>query len=150
MDELNETLKHEAQRLHACNKAMRHWPASGEPQDLIELWKGNIDFALDNDFPSPDFIKSNFDRALLNRNLIFVDEHIAIEDAPSGIYVVNGCCSGTIHFAPWTAATIYVRHSSNIKIVASDFAKVFVRLYDNADVVTKTDESAVVKIYDKR
>lgn len=150
MESLSDTLKRQAHELSACHKAMRNWPENGEPQRLIELWKSNIDFALDNNFPSPDFIKANFDRDLLNANLIFVDEFVDMDMAPSGIYVLNGECSGRIRLAPWTAATFYVRHSSKINIVADDFAKVFVRLYDEVDVEVDSDESAVVKVYDRR
>lgn len=150
MNNLNDILKREAQSLHACHKAMRQWPENGEPQQLIELWKNNIDFALDNDFPAVDFIRDNFDRDLLNENLIFVDEYVDMDMAPSGIYILNGECSGRIRFAPWTAATVYLRHSSKVTVVASDFARLFVRLYDEADVVAESEGSAVVKVYDRR
>lgn len=150
MESLSDTLKRQAHELSACHKAMRNWPENGEPQALIELWKNNIDFALEKDFPTLEFIKANFDRDLLNSNLIFVDEFVDMDMAPSGIYILNGECSGRIHLAPWTVATFYVRHSSKINIVADDFAKVFVRVFDEADVEVDSDESAVVKVYDRR
>lgn len=150
MDNLSDILKRQASSLSACHKAMREWPEDGDPQKLIELWKSNIDFALEKDFPSVDFIKANFDQELLNDNLVFVDEYVDMNMAPSGVYVLNGECTGRIKFAPWTAATLYVRHSSNIIVEATDFAKVFVRLYDNASVVDEYDDSASVRIYDRR
>lgn len=149
MNDLSETLKQQAVDLGLCKSWTEAW-GDCDQQELIDKFKKGIDFCLDKNWPSSEFIKSNFDRSLLNANLIFVDEYVDMDMAPSGIYVINGECSGRIRFAPWTAATVYVRHTSNVRIIADDFAKVFVRLYDEAEVVVDSDESAVVKIYDRR
>lgn len=150
MENLSEKLKREATEHHACRKAMRAWPVDGDSQKLIDLWKSNIDFAVSCDFPSLDIIKSGFSQDLRHRNLVFADEHIDLKDAPSGIYVINGECTGIIRFKDWAAATVYVRHSSNIVIMASNFSKVFVRLYDKAEADIMDMDEAVVKVYDRR
>lgn len=149
MNNLSETLKQQAVDLGLCRPWTEAW-GNCDQQELIDKYKKGIDFCIDKQYPSNEFIKANFDRALLNENLIFVDEHIRLDDAPSGIYILNGECSGSIRFAPWTAATVYVRHTSNVRIIAGDFAKVFVRLYDGAEVETEAEESAVVKVYDRK
>lgn len=149
MNNLSETLKQQAVDLGLCHPWTEAW-GDCDQQELIDKYKKGIDFCIDKQYPSNEFIKANFDRALLNANLIFVDEHIRLDDAPSGIYILNGECSGSIRFAPWTAATVYVRHTSNVRIIAGDFAKVFVRLYDEAEVKTEAEESAVVRVYDRR
>lgn len=149
MNNLSETLKQQAVDLGLCRPWTEAW-GDCDQQELIDKYKKGIDFCIDKQYPSNEFIKANFDRALLNENLIFVDEHIRLDDAPSGIYILNGECSGSIRFAPWTAATVYVRHTSNVRIIAGDFAKVFVRLYDGAEVETEAEESAVVKVYDRK
>lgn len=150
MGNLSEILKCEAVERNLCAQWTAKWADNSDQQTLIDKYKRGIDFCLDRDWPSNDFIKANFDRELLNANLIFVDEYVDMDMAPSGIYILNGECSGRIRLAPWAAATIYVRHSSEITIVAEDFAKVFVRLYDEADAEVDSDESAVVKVYDRR
>lgn len=149
MNNLSETLKQQAVDLGLCRPWTEAW-GDCDQQELIDKYKKGIDFCIDKQYPSNEFIKANFDRALLNANLIFVDEHIRLDDAPSGIYILNGECSGSIRFAPWTAATVYVRHTSNVRIIAGDFAKVFVRLNDEAEVKTEAEESAVVRVYDRR
>lgn len=148
MENLREILKTQAESLKACKKGLRDLPST--PQGLIERWKQNLDFALANDFPSLDFIKANFDAQLLHDNQIYVDEHLNLSDAPNGVYVLNGECSGTIHFREWAAATVYVRHNSKINIIAEDFAKVFVRVYDEADARVCEIDYAVVRVYDRR
>lgn len=150
MENLSEVLKREAVERNLCAQWTSEWADDSDQQALIDKYKKGIDFCLDRDWPSNDFIKANFDRDLLNANLIFVDEYVDMDMAPSGIYILNGECSGRIRLAPWAAATVYLRHSSKITIVADDFAKVFVRLYDEADVDVDSDGSAVVKVYDRR
>lgn len=149
MNNLSETLKQQAVDLGLCRPWTEAWGNCSQ-QELIDKYKKGIDFCIDKQYPSNEFIKANFDRHLLNENLIFVDEHINLETAPSGIYVINGECTGRIWFGKWAAATIFVRHNSKIRIEADRYAKVFVRLYDNAEVECDYDESAVVKVYDRR
>lgn len=149
MNNLSETLKQQAVDLGLCRPWTEAW-GNCDQQELIDKYKKGIDFCIDKQYPSNEFIKANFDRALLNENLIFVDEHIRLDDAPSGIYILNGECSGSIRFAPWTAATVYVRHKSNVTIIADDFAKVFVRVYDEADAEVVELDEAVIKMYDRR
>lgn len=149
MNNLSETLKQQAVDLGLCRPWTEAW-GDCDQQELIDKYKKGIDFCIDKQYPSNEFIKANFDRALLNANLIFVDEHLDFDMMPSGIYILNGECSGSIRFAPWTAATVYVRHKSNVTIIADDFAKVFVRLYDGAEVEAEAEESAVVRVYDRR
>lgn len=150
MGNLSEILKCEAVERNLCAQWTAEWADNSDQQTLIDKFKKGIDFCLDRDWPSNDFIKANFDRNLLNANLIFVDEYVDMDMAPSGIYILNGECSGRIRLAPWTAATFYLRHNSKMNIVADDFAKVFVRVFDEADVEVDSDESAVVKVYDRR
>lgn len=150
MDKLNTELRQQAVDLGLCQQWQRDWAYDKDPQELIDMWKRGIDFAILHDYPSTDFIKSNFDRDLLCANLIYVDEHIDLKDAPNGVYVLNGECSGILWFNSWAAATVYVRHNSNVTIIADDFAKVFVRVYDEANAEIVELDEAVVKVYDRR
>ncbi len=149
MNNLSETLKQQAVDLGLCRPWTEAW-GDCDQQELIDKYKKGIDFCIDKQYPSNEFIKANFDRDLLNANLIFVDEYLDFDMMPSGIYILNGECSGSIRFAPWTAATVYIRHKSNVTIIADDFAKVFVRLYDEAEVEAEAEEGAVVRVYDRR
>lgn len=150
MDKLNTELRAVAIRKGLCAQWKADWADDKTPQELIEMYKKGIDFGIANQYPSNEYIKANFDRELLNRNLVFIDEDINLDNAPSGVYILNGECSGTIRLAPWAVATLYLRHDTNVSIEAGDFARVFVRLYDNADATMNARESAIVKVYDRR
>ena len=148
MENLNETLKCQAEALKACKKGLRNFPET--EQGMVERWKENLDFALENDFPSVEIIRDGFDRSILHKNLIFVNEYIDLGYAPDGVFVLNGECSGTLYFHEWAVATIYVRHTSRINIIAEDFAKVFVMLYDDGEVEVCDVGDAVVRVYYKK
>lgn len=150
MDNLSDILKREAVELGLCAQWTTEWADGSDQQTLIDKFKRGIDFCLERGWPTPEFIKDNFDRELLNANLIFVDEYLDFDMMPSGIYIINGECSGTIRFAPWVAATVYVRHTSNVRIIAEDFAKVFIRVYDGAEVDVSQQGGAIAMVYDKR
>lgn len=148
--ELNNDLRAKAIKLNLCQQWQSDWADNKTPQELIEMYKRGIDFGIANQYPSNEYIKANFDRGLLNQNLVFVDEDIDLTDAPSGVYILNGECSGTIHIAPWSVATLYLRHYSNVQIEAGDFARVFIRLYDDSDATVSAAENAIIKVYDRR
>lgn len=150
MDKLNTELRQQAVDLGLCAQWQKDWVSDKDPQELIGMWKKGIDFAILHGYPTNGFIKENFDRKMLNDNLVFIDEDITLDNAPSGVYVLNGECSGVIRLAPWSVATLYLRHDTNVIIEAGDFARVFVRLYDNADATVNARESAIVKVYDRR
>lgn len=150
MNNLSDILKKQAVALGLCRQWTLAWADNSDQQALIDKFIKGIDFCLDHQWPSPEFIKAHFDRELLNRNLIFVDEYIDLEEAPSGIYVINGECSGVLRFPQWAAATIYVRHGSKIRIEAGSFAKLFIRIYDSAEVEHEAEENVIVKVYDRR
>lgn len=149
MENLSDILKQEAVGLGLCKQWAAEWGECGQ-QELIDKFKKGIDFCLERDWPSTDFIKANFDPELLHRNLIYVDERLDLKNAPNGVYVLNGECTGTLWFNSWAAATVYVRHSSQVTIIADDSAKIFVRLYDEADAEVMELDEAVIKVYDRR
>ena len=150
MDKLNKELRSEAVKKGLCAKWQSDWTDNKTPQELIEMYKRGIDFGIANQYPSNEYIKANFDRELLHCNLVFIDEDIDFTNAPSGVYILNGECSGTIRVAPWSVVTLYLRHYSNVQIEAGDFARVFIRLYDNSDATVSAAENAIIKVYDRR
>lgn len=151
MENLSEFLKNGAIQRGLCAKWQGEWVDDSDQQALIDKYKSGLDFIIkQGEWPTNDFIKANFNIELLHCNLIYVDEHIDLDDASSGTYVLNGACSGVIRFEPWSVATVYVRHGSKVRISAGDFAKIFVRLYDDAEVESDCGRLAFVRVLDRR
>ena len=102
-----------------------------------------IDFCIEHDYPTVEYIKGNFDRSLLHQNHIFVDEPVTGGD--NGVYVLNGKCSGKFSFSKFTAATLHLRHDSELALEVEDCAKVFVSVYDRAKLYVR--QSDMAKVY---
>lgn len=143
-------MKSEAIGLGLCPKWQRNWAADSSAQELIDKYKKGIDFCIQNDFPSNEFIIRNFSRELLEENLIFVDEYLDVQNAADGIYILNGSCGGQISFGEWSTATLFMRHDSSVKVYAAPFSKLFIRLYDGAEVDVDASEDASVRVLDRR
>lgn len=148
MDELNSELRQGAISLGLCQQWQSQWDGSCSQWELIEKYKRGMDFCIKHDYPDKDYIKRNFDKEILNANLIFVDEHLDFGDKRlrSGTYVLLGECTGTLKFDHWATATIFVRHKSNVKVESTRFAAVFVRTYEQAEVTVETDGRGKVKV----
>lgn len=151
MDRLNTELKENAVSLGLCQDWQRNkWGRNLTEEELIGLYKTGIDFCIKHSYPTNDFFKSRGERDTLNRCGVFVDERVDVKDGDNGIYVINGACTGEMSFSTNKVATVYMRHESKVKIKASGFAKVFVRLYDNAEAERECTELGKIIIRDKR
>jgi len=146
MNEVNKQLKDNAIMYGLCQQWQDDWKTEKSTFELIDMYKRGLDFVIQHDYPSVDFIKKNFDMNLLNENLVFVDNDIHVVGS-SGIYVINGACSGNIAFDNFNVATINVRHNSEISIKAKGLSKVFIRVFDNAIVHVSQSEAAKVYVY---
>lgn len=75
----------------------------------------------------------------------FVDEPVTGGD--NGVYVLNGKCSGKFSFSKFTAATLHLRHDSELALEVEDCAKVFVSVYDRAKLYVRQSDMAKVYVY---
>ena len=152
MDSLNAVLKKRALELGMCRKFEEKWTYSWDDSELCRNYKQGIDFCIENDFPSPDFIRSSFNKDSLKEFGIFIDHSFNPESAtlPNGTYVILGESKGIMKFGRWSAAMIYVRHNSDIKIEAGDFSKITVIAYEDSSVEVIGAENAKIKFKDKR
>ena len=152
MDSLNAILKKRAIELGMCRKFEEKWTYSWDDGELCSNYKQGIDFCIENDFPSLDFIRSYFNKDSLKEFGIFIDHSFGTESRPlsNGTYVILGESRGIMKFGRWTAAVVYVRHSSDIKIEAGDFSKITVIAYEDSSVDVIGAENAKIKFKDKR
>ena len=139
---LGKQLKSQAKSLGACEKGLDNLERLNE-QELVNRYVHFIDFAIDSNFPSNEFIKKNFDKELLHRNNIYVDDFVERRNARQ-VVVVQGKSTGLLQYDGMTVADVYVRHDSEITIDCSRSSKVFINVYDSAKVnVTQRDGASV-------
>ena len=142
---LGAILKFRAEKLGACEKGLDNLERLNE-QDLINRYIHFIDFALESDFPSNEFIKENFDKGLLEHNNIYVDAEFERRNARQ-VVVVQGSSVGDLLYDGYTTADVYVRHDSVVTIDCSRMSKVFISVYDRAKVKVSQRDGASVYVY---
>jgi hypothetical protein len=142
---LSNELKTQAIGLGLCEQWTKAW---GNPnkQELINKFLHGIDFCLKHDYPTNEFIKKNFEKEILHRNNIFVDEDVQKRNARQ-IVVLQGKCTGTLLYDGMTSADVYVRHDSEVTIDCNRLSKVFISVYDRAKVNVIQRDGASVYVY---
>ena len=139
---LGKKLKLQAESLGACQEGIVDIEKLNE-QELINRGLHFINFVIKNDYPSCEFIKSNFDKSLLEHNNIYVDAEFERRNARQ-IVLVQGSSKGTLLYDCWTTSDVYVRHNSEVLIDCTRYSKVFIHVYDSAKVkITQSDASTV-------
>ena len=148
--ELSLTLRDMAGAIGACEQIMNQWKDSDDVDTLLERYINTLDFALDKDFPSLEFINNNFNRDDLHRHNIYIDEDVHITDANHGVYVFLGSCTGSLRVNGFMAVTAFIRHKSHIDVMASDGARVQIRLSENGGCTESIDGISRISVIKRK
>lgn len=146
MDKLNIELKKQAIAYGLCEKWTNDWSENRSKQELIDMWLRGLDFSIENDYPTNEFIKEHFEPELLKENHIFVDSPFHGVNLDKKV-VVCGKSDGVLEFDKYATCDVYVRHESHAHVQASGCSKVFINLYDGANITIKQMDMAKVYIY---
>ncbi len=141
--DISDELKSKAVTLGLCTEWTEGWGRPDKDELCIKYIKG-IDFAIENDYPSLEYMKDNFD-GIMQKHGIHVSEELHLQN-PSMV-IANGNCFGSIYFDSYMVGRMYVRHDSNLSVVASGNAKVFISMYDQSKVNVICSENAKVYVY---
>ena len=142
---IGKQLKSQAESLGACEKGLNGLDRLNE-QELINRYVHFIDFVIDSNWPSNEFIKENFDKSLLEHNNIYVDAEFERRNARQ-VVVIQGKSNGTLLFDGMTTSDVYIRHDSEVTIDCSRLSKIFISVYDNAKIHVTQRDGASVYVY---
>lgn len=142
---IGKQLKSQAESLGACEKGLNGLDRLNE-QELINRYVHFIDFVIENNFPSNEFIKDNFDKSLLEHNNIYVDAEFERRNARQ-VVVIQGESKGVLLFDGMTTSDVYIRHDSEVTIDCSRLSKIFISVYDNAKIHVTQKDGASVYVY---
>lgn len=142
---IGKQLKSQAESLGACEKGLNGLDRLNE-QELINRYVHFIDFVIENNFPSNEFIKENFDKSLLEHNNIYVDAEFERRNARQ-VVVIQGESKGVLLFDGMTTSDVYIRHDSEVTIDCSRLSKIFISVYDNAKIHVTQRDGASVYVY---
>ena len=143
MENVSEELKERAISLGLCKQWTSEW--NNEDKDsLCEKYVKGIDFCIEHDYPSIEYMKNNFDGVMQNHG-IFVND---IGDKKNlSKAVLNGLSIMNISYDNFSVGTIYVRHNSALNITAKDNSKVFIFTYEDCTLNIKCSDNAIVYVY---
>lgn len=148
MDEINTLLFNAAMVHGLCDNGQKMWDRSFTKDELCKLYLRNMDFIIENNYPSIQFMKAHFD-GVCQQYGIYVNDKICDKDNNNAVnirhLVANGNSSGTIIYDKYSVGIIYARHESNLTIIVKDNALVSIELYDDATLnITVEGGKAVV------
>lgn len=133
-----------------CKQWTEEWADDTDIDSLLKKYVRGFDFCVQNDYPPLDFIRKNFDKEVLHKHNIYVDEEVNIPFAKSGYYIFLGDCTGSIEASGFCAVTIYLRHNSKINVISKSAARVFVTFYEQSECSCISDGFGKIRQYDRR
>lgn len=141
MQNLNEILFSQARNLHMCGKVHKKWYGRTLSMDeLFELYYANLDFCIDNQFPSVTQLKELLTDEQRRGHGMLADDSWSLLNPEHAI--VLGRSKATIRFNAFNVGRVTVAGSSECEISVKGHARVVVHLYDHANVrVSSQDKS---------
>lgn len=141
-------LKEQGLSLGMCDAIASLWHEGMSDEELCSLYFKGIDFCISHDWPDKEYIKTHFSEELRHSHGVYIDESIPASGLPKvDKFMLLGHCRGTLSFGGFDVVCIYVRHDSEINVVAKDLSSVRVFVYDYAKVHVSCDSANRVYVY---
>lgn len=124
--ELQEELKQQAISLGLCKQWQDEW---GNP-DIAELcnkYIRGLDFCIKHDYPSLDYLERNF-KGKVEKYGIYINDNATVLNQRN--IIANGSCK--LFVEAGVVCDVTIRHTSEIHIVATNNAFVYVSMHDNS------------------
>ena len=144
--ELNKTLRSMARENGLCDQWFGAWKDDTTREELINMYFKGMDFSVDKDWVSNEFIKENFPSDMLAERGVFIDEK-GLKERNLPNVTFNGECEGELEYDVFNVGNVYVRHKSDVTITVWDFAKCFIEVYDKAKVKVVNYSNSRVFVY---
>lgn len=146
--QLSVMLREMARSHGMCDKFYNKWKDDEDLDSMLDMFVDNQDFCVKNDFPSAEFISKYVDVDDLHRHNVYIDEDIDICTDKSEDYVVLGECCGTIRIKGFAVSNITLRHGCSIDVKTEGFARVFIRVFDDAECTYEKKDMSRVAAFD--
>lgn len=96
---------------------------------LVKLYIRGIDFCVKNDFPTLDFIRTNF-KGKCEPYGAYVDDIFEKRNAPD--VILNGHCNAKLVYDGYTVSRVVIRHTSAASITVYGYACVTIDVFDDS------------------
>lgn len=142
---LSVELRNMARKLNLCDKWFGEWKDDTDEQTLIDKYFKGLDFCLIHHYPSNEYISTHFERDLLRKNGILVDDNYSLLNPSNAILL--GSSKSTIRVNARNHAVIHVRDNVSVKVVAKNNAFVIVHAMDNSTVHAEGFDSSRLVVF---
>lgn len=142
---LSVELRNMARKLNLCDKWFGEWKDDTDEQTLIDKFFKGLDFCLIHHYPSNEYISAHFERDLLRKNGILVDDNYGFLNQSKAMILGNS--KSTVRINGRHHAVIYVRDNSNVRVIARNDAFVLVHVLDDATVQAEGFDSSRLVVF---
>jgi hypothetical protein len=140
---VSEELKERAISLGLCKEWTGEWQKE-DLDSLCEKYARGIDFCIDHDYPTTEYMKAHFD-GVMQKHGIYVND--VFDEKNARKIIINGISVGHLLYDSYSVGKIYLRHSSQLKLDVEDNSKVFIFVYDDSFVEINNGENSKVYVY---
>lgn len=162
----NTELAEMARKAGICKEGFERIASSESIEELLFYYIEGIDFCLEHDFPSKEYLKEKGE-GVIEKYGIHIDSEVKSRNARN--MVLLGDCHAHCVYDTYTVGQLFVKHStvatveasdsaylvidcfdnSVVNVVASGFSKVLVNVYGNALVEFEEKEASQIKVVRK-
>lgn len=108
---------------------------------MAEMYLKGIDFCLANNYPDNEFLRTHF-KGKMEQYGVFLDDNINIENKPKCVCL--GASHGRVVTNGFEVCEIFIKHDSELNVIAKDNAFVMIDVFDNAVVNVYASDRAKV------
>jgi len=139
-------LAKEAQTKGICTPGMKKILQSNDKEALLNYYIEGLDFCLEHDFPSNDYLKTEGSDLLAIKG-IYIDEDIATVNDRR--LVLLGKCKGHVVANEYSVMDVFVKHESTVQLYANDHSFVRIDCFDtvNVQIYASGNAKIVVNVY---
>lgn len=140
---VGKELAKQAKKFKICQEWHTELKGLDDKKTMIQMYLKGIDFCLSNDYPSNEYIRANF-KGIMEQFGVFLDDSIELVNTTK--CVALGVTKGRIEINNFGASEIFVKHTSELTIIAKGDAFVMVDIFDNAVIHVQAHDRAKVCI----
>ncbi|MBQ7776907.1 MAG: hypothetical protein IJ379_13405 [Lachnospiraceae bacterium] len=127
--ELVEQLKQDGIAKGLCQPWQMKLKPGVSTQRLVKLFIRGIDFCVNKNYPTLEFMRENF-KGNSEPYGAYVDDVVNEKNLPD--VVLNGDCKGTLVYDSYTVSRVVVRHTSKVSIKVFGYAHLTVDVFDDS------------------
>ena len=137
-------LAREARRLGICDEWHSELKKLTDKRAMVEMYVAGLDFCLSNDYPSNEYIRSNF-KGVLEEYGVFLDDEIDVYNPKQ--LIALGDTVGQASITEYNVSRIYAKHDSMLNIRITDSAFALIDVLDDAKITIEAIDNARVCVY---